>query len=73
MPQPQIVFLLVMLFGVQCLGMLTLYSYRLHIMCYKSYQMPKLRKLFKMANLRYKLILYEKLRVVCEFICRKWN
>ena len=73
MPQPQIVFLLVMLFGVQCLGMLTLYSYGLHIMCYKSYQMPKLRKLFKMANLRYKLILYEKLRVVCEFICRKWN
>ena len=41
MPQPQIVFLLVMLFGVQCLGMLTLYSYGLHIMCYKSYQMPQ--------------------------------
>ena len=40
MPQSRIVFLLVMSFGVQCLGMLTLYSYRLH-MCYKSYQMPQ--------------------------------
>ena len=57
MPQSRIVFLLVMSFGVQCLGMLTLYSYGLHIMCYKSYQMPKLRKLFKVANLRYKLSL----------------
>ena len=63
MPQSQIVFLLVMSFGVQCLGMLTLYSYGLHIMCYKSYQMLQaehsyeLRKLFKVANLRYKLSL----------------
>ena len=41
MPQSRIVFLLVMSFGVQCLGMLTLYSYGLHIMCYKSYQVPQ--------------------------------
>ena len=44
MLQPQIVSLLVMLFGVQCLGMLTLYSYRLHIMCYRSSQMPQAEK-----------------------------
>ena len=41
MPQSRIVFLLVMSFGVQCLGMLTLYSYGLHTMCYKSYQVPQ--------------------------------
>ena len=44
MPQPQIVSLLVMSLAVRCLGMLTLHSYRLRIMCYKSYQMPRAEK-----------------------------
>ena len=59
MLQPQIVFLLVMSFAVQCFGMLTLYSYYPHIMCYKSFQIPQGEKFLKLEWLREFTIWYK--------------
>ena len=56
MLQPQIFFLLVMSFAVQCFGMLTLYSY---YVCYKSFQIPQGEKFLKLEWLREFTIWYK--------------